>query len=95
LVNAKDALIMNHIKNANIVLNIDIKDNVSIVQVKDNAGGINKDHIESIFDPYFSTKKSQGTGLGLYMSKMIIETNMQGKLSVLNDEKGAVFTISI
>ncbi len=95
LVNAKDALIMNHVKNANIILNIDIKDNISIVQVKDNAGGINKDHIESIFDPYFSTKKSQGTGLGLYMSKMIIETNMQGKLSVLNDEKGAVFTISI
>jgi len=95
LVNAKDALIMNHVKNANIILNIDIKDNISIVQVKDNAGGINKEHIESIFDPYFSTKKSQGTGLGLYMSKMIIETNMQGKLSVYNDDKGAVFTISI
>ncbi|NQY94884.1 MAG: HAMP domain-containing histidine kinase [Campylobacteraceae bacterium] len=95
LVNAKDALLMNHIKNANIIINIDIKDDVSIVQVKDNAGGINTDHLESIFEPYFSTKKSQGTGLGLYMSKMIIETNMQGKLSATNDDKGAVFTISI
>jgi len=95
LVNAKDALIMNHVKNANIIININIKDDVSIVKVKDNAGGINKEHIESIFDPYFSTKKSQGTGLGLYMSKMIIETNMQGKLSAHNDEKGAVFTIKI
>ena len=93
LVNAKDALIMNHIKNAQITLTIDIKDDLSIVSVKDNALGINKEHMDLIFEPYFSTKKAQGTGLGLYMSKMIIEKNMQGKLIVENNEDGAVFKI--
>jgi len=95
LVNAKDALLMNHIKNANIMLQVDVQEGQSVVRVKDNAGGIPKEHLDSIFEPYFSTKKSQGTGLGLYMSKMIIETNMHGKLNAKNDNTGAVFTISI
>ncbi len=52
--------------------------------------------IEKIFEPYFSKKKSLvGTGLGLYMSKMLIEKNMKGSLTVQNTEKGAAFTIEI
>jgi two-component system, NtrC family, C4-dicarboxylate transport sensor histidine kinase DctB len=93
--NAKDALISNNIKNPLIKINIDVIDNSSIVKVEDNAGGIKITNINSIFEPYFSTKQSQGTGLGLYMSKMIIEKNMNGKLSVMNNKNGAVFTIKI
>ncbi|WP_331773903.1 sensor histidine kinase [Sulfurospirillum sp. 1612] len=93
LLNAKDAIIMNNIKNGTINLSVRTEENRSIVTVQDNAGGVDEENINSIFEPYFSTKKSQGTGLGLYMSKMIIEKNMQGQLSVKNDEFGAIFTI--
>ncbi|MDX1809957.1 MAG: cache domain-containing protein [Sulfurospirillaceae bacterium] len=93
LLNAKDAIIMNNIKNGKIILTVKTQDEVSIVTVYDNAGGVDIENINSIFEPYFSTKKSQGTGLGLYMSKMIIEKNMQGSLRVRNVKNGAIFTI--
>ena len=95
LLNARDALLSNNIKDAKISLYIDMKDNKSILSVKDNAKGIEEKHLDHIFEPYFSTKKFQGTGLGLYMSKMIIEKNMQGVLSVHNSSKGAIFTVII
>ena len=95
LLNAKDAIIMNNIKDGKIILIVKTQGSFSIVKVEDNAGGIEKDNLELIFEPYFSTKKSQGTGLGLYMSKMIIEKNMQGHLSVKNGKNGAIFTIFI
>ena len=95
LLNARDALVSNQILNAQIYLCIDAKAEKSIVTVKDNAKGIKEENIERIFEPYFSTKKSQGTGLGLYMSKVIIETNMQGKLSVQNSKNGAIFKVIV
>lgn len=90
--NAKDALIENHIANPKIV--ITLKDGQ--IQFQDNAGGIPEDVISRVFEPYFTTKEEgKGTGMGLYMSKIIIEDNMGGHLTVENDSEGAIFTIVI
>ena len=67
-----------------------------IIKVSDNGGGIPPEAMGSIFDPYFTTKETtKGTGLGLYMSKVIVEDHMQGKLSVDNTEGGVIFTIEL
>ena len=86
--NAKDALIENEIKDAKI--EIFLKDKT--ISIRDNAGGIEEEVLERVFEPYFTTKdQGKGTGMGLYMSKMIIEENMDAKLSVRNVESGAEF----
>ncbi len=65
-----------------------------IITLRDNGGGIPEEILEDIFEPYHSTKyEQQGTGLGLYMSKLIIERNMQGRLSARNTPVGAEFEI--
>lgn len=100
LSNAKDALIENQIENKKVNLRLfKDKNNIKIV-IQDNAGGIKEENINKIFDPYFTTKhKSQGTGLGLYMSTQIINKHFNGTLSVSNvkneDEIGACFIIEI
>ena len=67
-----------------------------IVKVSDNGGGILPEAINRIFDPYFTTKDpTKGTGLGLYMSKVIVEDHMRGKLSAENAETGAIMTIEL
>jgi two-component system C4-dicarboxylate transport sensor histidine kinase DctB len=65
----------------------------AIVSVRDNGGGIPAEILGRIFDPYFSTKES-GTGIGLYMSKMIIERNMKGSITARNIEGGAEFIVA-
>jgi signal transduction histidine kinase len=66
------------------------------VTVADNAGGIAEGIIDKIFEPYFTTKgPNRGTGVGLFMSKMIIENNMEGKLTVRNSAVGAEFRIEV
>ena len=78
--------------------------NKAIIEITDNAGGIAKDVIKKIFEPYFTTKhKYQGTGLGLYMTHKIIKMSMKGSISVSNKKvifedktyKGANFRISL
>jgi C4-dicarboxylate-specific signal transduction histidine kinase len=94
LTNAKDALIQREITNARIDIILDTDEQNVTLTISDNAGGIEDEHMQRIFDPYFTTKhKSMGTGLGLYISKMIIEKNMGGTLSVRNNEEGASFNI--
>jgi len=90
--NAEDALLEKKIDNKQI--NIEINNNNLVLS--DNAGGIPLDIIEKIFDPYFSTKtKKDGTGLGLYMSKIIIKEHCNGNLEVKNNNLGAEFTITL
>lgn len=89
--NAKDALIINNTKDANI--KIEILDRKIIVQ--NNGDLINENIIDKIFEPYFTTKeKDKGTGLGLYMSRMILEKNMNAKISVKNQNDCVSFEIN-
>jgi PAS domain S-box-containing protein len=67
-----------------------------LIDVSDNGGGIPDDIIGRVFEPYFTTKDpSKGTGLGLYMSAVIVTEHMQGRLTVKNRGHGAVFTIEL
>lgn len=94
--NAKNILLEKKIKNP--LINIEIKEgnNFAIVKIADNGGGIPEKIFEKIFEPYFTTRhKTQGTGIGLYMSKNIIEKNMQGYLHAKNIHDGACFTIKV
>jgi len=89
--NAKDALVANNIKNPTI----DIKIDKNKISIEDNGGGIAKDIIDRIFEPYYTSKEQgKGTGMGLYLSKMIIVDSMGGELSVRNSDNGAVFEMS-
>ncbi len=94
--NAKDAVISRDIKNPKITVLVKKKDAQYIIEIHDNAGGIDEKIIDKVFDPYFSTKdKKQGSGLGLYISKMIVEDSLNGTLRVSNTNEGACFTLTL
>jgi PAS domain S-box-containing protein len=94
--NAKDILCEEGKSQGEITISSSVHANTVNIYISDNGGGIKEGIIEHIFEPYFTTKEEgKGTGIGLYMSKMIIEDNMGGVLSVANNDKGAVFTISM
>lgn len=96
LSNAKDILIERKIENPKIDIEVKNGDNYSIIKIHDNAGGVKDDILDKIFDPYFTTRhKTQGTGIGLYMAKNIIERNMSGFINVKNIGNGALFTIKV
>jgi C4-dicarboxylate-specific signal transduction histidine kinase len=95
LINAKEALEAKKTASPLVTIKAGIEENRTVVTISDNAGGIPDEIIYNIFDPYFSTKGPQGTGIGLYMSKNIIENNMSGRLSVRNSEVGAEFRIEL
>jgi len=88
LSNAKDVFQQREIANPTITITID----KNFVSVLDNGGGIDPKYLKKIFKPYFSTKK-ESSGIGLYMSKMIIERDMDGRLEASNHEEGAFFKI--
>jgi len=100
-------VLMNIIKNAidilkereqerNIIVTAYQDSEQTYIVVQDNAGGVSEEIINHIFDPYFSTKKEKhGMGLGLYMSKLIIQEHCDGTLDVHNSDEGAVFTITL
>ena len=94
--NAKDVLVQNKIEKPKIDILIHEDREFNKLSICDNGIGIKKEIISRIFEPYFTTKENQnGTGLGLYISKVIIEDHILGKLEVENNEKaGAIFTIS-
>ena len=94
--NAKDAL-MHKSKNERAIQISLWKENSEIfIRICDNGGGIKDDVLPYIFDPYFSTKEEkQGTGIGLYMSKMIVEDHMKGSLEAYNANGGACFLITL
>ena len=102
--NSKDALEDKHIDKKMIFIDVFKEGLDAIILIKDNAGGINKDIISRIFEPYFTTKhKSQGTGIGLYMSEEIIKNHMEGTISCTNTTytydsnkyTGAMFKITL
>jgi C4-dicarboxylate-specific signal transduction histidine kinase len=94
--NAEDALLDNEVENPYIKIKTFKENGNYVLEVSDNAGGIPENIIGQVFDPYFSTKtKKDGTGIGLYMSKIIIEEHCNGKLSVKNSDVGAVFRIEL
>lgn len=94
--NAIDALADSNTKNKKIDIEISSDGLYNTAKIKDNAGGIDERIAKEIFEPYFTTKqKKQGTGLGLYMAKMIIEKNFNGNIKFYNTDEGACFNISI
>ena len=95
LQNARDALLEHNVSDGQVVIVSSIENGKVVVTITDNAGGIPVNIIDKIFEPYFSTKGLQGTGIGLHMSKNIIETNLGGRLTVSNRDQGAEFRIEI
>ena len=102
--NSKDQLEKNQNQNKYIFIEIKKEENRVKLFIKDNAGGIPENIIDKIFEPYFTTKfKSKGTGIGLYMSKEIIEKHMNGQIIAYNENfvyenisyVGAVFEITL
>jgi nitrogen fixation/metabolism regulation signal transduction histidine kinase len=93
--NAQDALMEKKIKNKIIDIKAAADEQTITLLIKDNAGGIPKERLDEVFIPYYSTKEKNGTGLGLYMTKLIIEDHMGGTIEVSNDEEGAVFNMKI
>ena len=94
LKNAEDNFLEKKVQNPKISVVCEREDDSLIISICDNGGGIPKDILPKIFDPYFSTKEEKnGTGLGLYMSKLIIEEHNDGIFNAINTGNGVCFEI--
>ena len=90
--NAKEAFLDVPLKRREIKIRSFLKQGERVITIENNASRIDEAQLDKIFEPHFTTKQ-QGSGLGLYMSKMIIEKN-GGSISAANSDDGAIFTIS-
>ncbi len=93
--NAIDALVETDRDGLKVTLDVKDEGETILITVCDNANGINPDVVDKIFEPYFSTKGKNGTGLGLYMSQMIIQKQFEGIISVESSENGSTFMVKI
>ena len=93
--NAVDELISRNIKYPQVTINVFNREKEVAISIADNAGGIPLENLETIFEPYFSTKGKNGTGLGLYMSQMIMEKQFRTKIDVRSSNYGSIFTIVV
>jgi C4-dicarboxylate-specific signal transduction histidine kinase len=96
ILNAKDALLEQRSANPRITVLSWRENDRSVSTISDNGGGIKEEIMDKIFDPYFTTKDlGKGTGVGLFLSKSIIEKNMGGRITVRNVKDGAEFRIEV
>lgn len=104
LKNSQDAIIERKISQGHCLITLEKKYDTIIITLRDNAGGVKQKSLYKVFEPYFTTKhKSVGTGIGLYMTKEIVEKQMQGRIGIQNvhwnlDQSefyGAMFIIEI
>ncbi|MEA2027399.1 MAG: response regulator [Campylobacterota bacterium] len=94
--NAKDAIQSRGIDEGRVVISMQSSQTNMTLSIRDNGGGIDERIIDRVFDPYFTTKfKDQGRGVGLYMSKMIIEQSLGGTLKIKNMDKGVEVSIRL
>ncbi len=92
--NAIDAFMDKDNRQKEVTISISSSESGVTIDLCDNAGGIDKHIIDKVFEPYFSTKDNKnGTGVGLYMSKLIVEKHMKGKILVKNHDDGVCFTL--
>jgi signal transduction histidine kinase len=94
--NARDAIQEHKIPHGRVELSLAADGDWAVVAVRDNGGGIRPEHMDRLFSPYFTTKDpGKGTGLGLYMAKMIVENNMNGHISASNRDDGVEFALRL
>jgi len=93
--NAKDVLIQRGVEDPFIEVKVYEQENQCITEILDNGGGISEKYKDDIFKPFMTFEKKDGTGIGLFMSKLIIENNMGGTLSAINEKDGAKFIINL
>ncbi|MBN2897115.1 MAG: HAMP domain-containing histidine kinase [Campylobacterales bacterium] len=95
LSNAKDVLIERKVAQPRIEIHIEREEGWIVCTISENGGGIDEAVLERIFEPYFTTKAQNGTGIGLYIAQEIIHKHMRGSLSAYNTPSGAAFKIMI
>lgn len=96
LKNAQEALVANRVESRLVKVSIYETQEHVVIEICDNAGGVAQEHLAHLFEPYFSTKdEKNGTGLGLYMSKMIVEKHHNGELHAKNQGSGSCFVVAL
>jgi two-component system CheB/CheR fusion protein len=94
--NSKDAILRLNKRDGEIHFRVENKNDTAIITISDNGGGASQETINRAFEPYFTTKeKKDGTGIGLYMSKMIIENSMNGSIQMEQTKNGMKTIISL